>query len=147
MADTPQLQELLEDLTDPSATISEGNENSEEDTIAENIQHTRHLGRGISSAVLDEEAQLSPTISIKPLERPMHIVERTREPLVRRTGLSVKHRSAPSRMADTPQLQASPENLVFPLATIFEGDKNSKENTVAANVQRTRHLARWIAAL
>ena len=31
VADTPQLQALLEDLADPSATISEGDGNSEED--------------------------------------------------------------------------------------------------------------------
>ena len=33
----PQLQALLEDLTDPSATISEGDGNSKEDAAAANV--------------------------------------------------------------------------------------------------------------
>ena len=37
LVDAPQLQALLEDLTDPSATISEGDGNSEEDTSAANV--------------------------------------------------------------------------------------------------------------
>ena len=40
VADTPQLQALLEDLTDPSATISEGDGNIEEDTAVANVQRT-----------------------------------------------------------------------------------------------------------
>ena len=37
LVDAPQLQALLEDLTDPSATISEGDGNSEEDTSTANV--------------------------------------------------------------------------------------------------------------
>ena len=37
VADTPQLQALLEDLTDPSTRISEGDGNIEEDTAAANV--------------------------------------------------------------------------------------------------------------
>ena len=44
--DTPQLQALLEDLPDPSATISEGGGNSEEDIVAANVQGTRRLWKG-----------------------------------------------------------------------------------------------------
>ena len=58
LADTPQLQALLEDLTDPSAKISEGDGNIKEDTAAANVQRSGQLDKGTSSAVLDEEEQL-----------------------------------------------------------------------------------------
>ena len=59
LVDAPQLQALLEDLTDPSATISEGDGNSKEDTTAANVQRSGHLARGITSSMMDEEAQFS----------------------------------------------------------------------------------------
>ena len=59
LVDAPQLQALLGDLTDCSATISEGDGNSEEDTDVANVQHIRQLARGISSTEMDEEAQFS----------------------------------------------------------------------------------------
>ena len=37
LADAPQLQVLLEDLTDPLATISEGDGNNEEDIAAKRL--------------------------------------------------------------------------------------------------------------
>ena len=68
--DAPQLQALLEDLTDPSATISEGDGNFEEDTAAANVQCSGQLERGISSAVLDEEEQFCPIVSTGPPQKP-----------------------------------------------------------------------------
>ena len=56
MADTLQLHASLEDLIDPSATISEGDTNIEEDIVAANVQCSGCLERGISSAAIDEEA-------------------------------------------------------------------------------------------
>ena len=44
--DTPQLKILLEDLPDPSATISEGGGNSEEDIVAANVQRIRRSQKG-----------------------------------------------------------------------------------------------------
>ena len=41
-----------------------------------------------------------------------------------RIGLFVMGRSGPKRVADTPQLHASLEDLTDPSATIFEGDTN-----------------------
>ena len=70
VADAPQLQALLEDLTDPSATISEGDGNIEEDTAVANVQRSGQLERGISSAVLDEEEQLCPIVSTRPPQKP-----------------------------------------------------------------------------
>ena len=37
LVDAPQLQALLEDLTDPSATISKGDGNNKKDTSAANV--------------------------------------------------------------------------------------------------------------
>ena len=56
VADTRKLQTLLEDLADPSATTSKGDGNTEEDIVAANVQYSGRFGRGISSALLDEEA-------------------------------------------------------------------------------------------
>ena len=56
MVDAPQLRALLENPTDPSATIFEGDGNNEEDTIAANVQHSGCLERGISRVVMDKEA-------------------------------------------------------------------------------------------
>ena len=49
LADTPQLQALLEDLTDPPAKISEGDGNIEEDTAAANVQRSGQLERGLAA--------------------------------------------------------------------------------------------------
>ena len=70
VADTPQLQALLEDLTDRSAKISEGDGNIEEDTAVANVQRSGQLGRGTSSAVLDEEEQPSRIVSTGPPQKP-----------------------------------------------------------------------------
>ena len=61
---------MLEELADPSATISKGNGNTEQDTAAANVQRTGRSGCGISSAVMDEEAELSHRVSTGPPERP-----------------------------------------------------------------------------
>lgn len=55
VANKPQQQALLENLTYPSRTISEGDGNNKDDTTATNIHSTRYLGRGFSSVVMDEE--------------------------------------------------------------------------------------------
>ena len=146
MADTPQPQALLEDLTDPSAIISEGDGNNEEDTAAANVQCSGRLQRGISSAVMDKEAQLSPAISTGPPERPTHTVRRAGDSMAARLGLSVVHRSAPRSVVDAPQLPALLEDLTDPSATISEGDGNNEEDTAAANVQRSGRLQRGISS-
>ena len=66
---------MLEDLTDPSTKISEGDGNIEEDTAAANVQRSGQLERGISSAVLDEEEQLSPIVSTGPPQKPPQTAE------------------------------------------------------------------------
>ena len=134
VADTPQLQALLEDLTDPSATISEGDGNIEEDTAAANVQCSGQLERGISSAVLDEEAELSPIVSTGLAQRPTQTAGCAVDSMAVRSGLLVLRRSDPRRLVDAPQLQALLEDLTDPSATISEGDGNSEEDTSAANV-------------
>ena len=134
LVDAPQLQALLEDLTDPSATISEGDGNIEEDTAAANVQCSGQLERGISSAVLDEEAELSPIVSTGPPQRPTQTAGCAVDSMAARTGLLVLRRSDPRRLVDAPQLQALLEDLTDPSATIAEGDGNSEEDTSAANV-------------
>ena len=76
---------------------------------------------------MDEEAQLSPIVSTRPPERPTHTTRHAVDSMVRRIGLFVMRKSAPRRMADTPQLQAFLEDLANPLATISKGDGNSEE--------------------
>ena len=49
MTNTPQLQASLEDLTDPSATISQGDGNIEEDTVAANFHRSGRLERGLAA--------------------------------------------------------------------------------------------------
>lgn len=66
MTDTTYLQALLQDLLDPSTTIYKGGGNNKKDIVAANLQRIRHLGRGISSLVMDENAQLSTTDSRGP---------------------------------------------------------------------------------
>ena len=56
MVDAPQLPALLEDPTNPSATIFEGDGNNEEDTTTANVQCSGRLERGISRVVMDKEA-------------------------------------------------------------------------------------------
>ena len=146
VADTPQLQALLEDLTDISATTSEGDGNIEEDTVAANVQCNGQLESGISSAVLDEKEQLCPIVSIGPPQKPTQAAGCIVDLMVARTGLPILRRSDPRRLVDAPQLQALLEDLTDPSATISEGDGNSNEDTVAANVQRTGHLGREISS-
>ena len=142
---TPQLQAPLKDLTNPSATVYEGDRNSKKETAVANVQRTGRLGRGISSVVVNEEAQLSSAVSTKPQERPTQTAGHAGDSMVRRVGLSVVRRSVPRRVANTPQLQALLEDLGDPSATIFEGDGNSKEDTAAANVQHIGRLERGIS--
>ena len=130
VASTPQLQAMLEDLTNPSATVHEGDRNSEKETAVANVQRTRQLGRGISSTVMNEEAQISPSVTAKPPERRTQTARHTGDSMFRRVGVSVVCRSAPRRVADTPQLQALLEDLAYPSATISKGDGNSEEDRV-----------------
>ena len=111
MAGTPQLQAPLEDLTDPSATVYEGDWNSKRKTVVANVQRTGRLGRGISSAVMNEEAQLSPAVSTEPPQRPTQTTGHAGDSMVRRVGVSIVRRSAPRRVTDTPQLQTLLEDL------------------------------------
>ena len=71
---------------------------------------------------MNEEAQISPAISAKPQERPTQTTGHPGDSMVRRFGLFVVRRSAPRRVADTPQLQALLEDLADPSTTISEGD-------------------------
>ena len=82
----------------------------------------------IGSAVLDEEAKMSPAVSKGPLERPTQTAGCAADSLVTRIGQSVVHRSGPRRVADTRQLQALLEVLADPSATISEGDGNVEED-------------------
>ena len=111
VAGTPQLQAPLEDLTDASATIYKGDWNSKKEIAVANVQRTGCLGRGIGSAMMNEEAQLSPAISTEPPQRPTQTTRHAGDSMVRRVGVSVVRRSAPRRVADTPQLQTFLEDL------------------------------------
>ena len=134
VADTPQLQALLEDLIDPSATISEGDGNIEEDTAMANVQCSGQLERWISSAVLDEEEQLCPIVNTGPPQKPTQVAGCTVDSMATRIGLPILCRSDPRRLVHAPQLQALLEDLINPSAKISEGDGNSEEHTAAANV-------------
>ena len=83
---------------------------------------------GIGSSVLDEETQLSPVVRTGPPERPTQTAGHAGDSMVRQFGLSVVCRSAPRRVADTPQLQALLEDVADHSATISEGDGNSEED-------------------
>ena len=146
VADTPQLQGLLEDLTNPSATISDGDGNIEEDTAAANVKRSGQLKRRISTSVLYEEAQLSPIVSIGPPQRSTQTAGCVADSMAARTGLPILRRSDPRRLVDEPQLQALLEHLTDFSATISKGDGNSEEDTTVANVQRTGHLGRGISS-
>ena len=117
---------MLEDLTDPSATISEGDGNIEEDTAAANVQCSGQLERGISSAVLDEEEQLSPIVSTGPPQKPTQTVGCAVDSMAARTGLPILCRLDPRRLVDAPELQALLEDLTDPSATIAEGMGTAK---------------------
>ena len=110
--------------------IFEGDRNSKEDTALANVQYNGHFTRGISSVVLDEEAQNSPAVSTRPPKMPKHTIGHAVESLVRRIGLSIVCRSGPRRVADTPQVQALLEDLVDLQATISKGDRNTKKDRV-----------------
>ena len=96
--------------------------------------------------MLDEEAQLSPIVRTGPPERPPQTAGHSVDSMAGRIGLSVLHRSAPRRVAGTPQLQAPLEDLTDPSATGYEGDGNSKKEAAVANVQRTGRLERGISS-
>ena len=102
VASTPQLQALLEDLTNPSTTVYEGDGNSKKETVVTKVQHTRRLGRGISRTVMNEKVQLSLAVNAKPPERPTQTVGHAGDSMLRRVGLFVVHKSAPRRVANTP---------------------------------------------
>ena len=78
--------------------------------------------------MMNEEAQISPSVTLEPLERPTQTAGHAGDSMVRQLGLSVVHRSAPRRVADTPQLQALLEDVADHSATISEGDGNSEED-------------------
>ena len=99
-----------------------------------NVQCNRCAGRGIGSAVLDEEEELCPIASTGPLLKPTQAAECAVDSMAARTGLPILCRSDPRRLVDAPQLQAVLEDLTDPSATIFEGNGNNKEDTIAANV-------------
>ena len=96
--------------------------------------------------MLDEEEQLSPIVTTRPPQKPTQTAGCAVDSMAARTGLPVLCRSDPRRLVDAPQLQALLEVLTDPSATISEGDGNSKEETAAANVQRTGDLARGISS-
>ena len=77
---------------------------------------------------MNEEAQISPSVTSEPPERPTQTAGHAGDSMVRQLGLSVVRRSAPRRVADTSQLQALPEDLADSSATISEGDGNSEED-------------------
>ena len=54
-----------------------------------NVQRTRHSKRGINSAVLDEEAQLSPVVRTSSPERPPQTARHSADSMAGRIGLSV----------------------------------------------------------
>ena len=71
---------------------------------------------------MNEEAQISPSVTSEPPERPTQTAGHAGDSMVRQLGLSVVRRSAPRRVADTPQLQALLEDLADHSATISERD-------------------------
>ena len=76
-----------------------------------NVQCIGCSRRGISSTVLNEETQLSPVVRTGSPERPTQTAGQSVYSMAGRIGLSVLHRSAPRRVADTPQLQTLLEDL------------------------------------
>ena len=111
-----------------------------------NFQRSGRSRRGISSAVSDEEAQLSPAVSSGPPQRPTQTAGRGVDSVAGRNGLSFVLRLGPKRVVDTPQPQALLKDLTDPSATISEGNGNNEEDTAAANVQRSGRLERGISS-
>ena len=91
---------------------------------------------------MDQEAQFSPAISTRPPERPTHTIQHAEDSMDRQIGLSVEHRIAPRRAVDTPQLQALPEDLADPSATIFEGEGNNEEDKAPCPTSRNEPQAK-----
>ena len=83
-----------------------------------NVQHTGRSKREISSAMLDEEAQLSPIVRTGPPERPPQTAGHSVDSMAGRIGLSILHISALRRVAGTPQLQEMLEDLIDPSAIV-----------------------------
>ena len=99
-----------------------------------NFQRSGRLRRGISSAVSDEDAQLSPAVSSGPPQRPTQTARRAVDSVAGQNGLSVVCKLGLKWVADTPQPQALLKDLTDPSATISEANGNNKEDTAAANV-------------
>ena len=99
-----------------------------------NVQRSGRSKRGISNAVMNEKAQLSPVVSTGPPQRPTHTTGHARDSIAAQIGLSVVRRSGSRRVADTSQLQALLEYLTNRSATISKGNENSKEDIATANV-------------
>ena len=111
-----------------------------------NFQRSGRSRRGISSAVSDEETQLSPAVTSGPPQRPTQTAGHAVDSVAGRNGLSVVRRLGPKRVADTPQPQALLNDLTDPSATIFEGDGNNEKDTATTNVQRSGRLEGGLAA-
>ena len=62
-----------------------------------NVQHSGRARRGISNAVLDEVAQLSPVFRTGTPQRPTQTARHTVDSLAGRIGLSIMGRSGPKR--------------------------------------------------
>ena len=96
--------------------------------------------------MMDEEVQLSPVVSTGSPQRTTQTAGGAVDSMAGRIGLPLLHRSGPKRVADTPQLQASLEDLTDPSAALSEGDGNNEEDTAAANVQRSGRLEMRISS-
>ena len=96
------------------------------------VQRSGRLERGITSAVMDKEAQLSTVVSTRPPQRTTPTLGGAVDSMVRQIELFVLYRSGPKKVADTPQLQALLEDLTDRLATISKGDGNNEEDTTVA---------------
>ena len=68
---------------------------------------------------MNKEAQISPSVTAKPPERPTQTTGHAGDSMVRRLGLFVVRRSALKRVADTSQLQA-----------LLEGSSRSFSNNI-----------------
>ena len=67
-----------------------------------NFQCSGCSRRGMSNALSDEEAQLSPVVSSGPPQRPTQTTGHVVDSMAGRIGLSVVYRLGPKRVADTP---------------------------------------------
>ena len=69
--------------------------------------------------MLDDGAQLSLVVRTGPPERPPQTARHSVDSMAGRIGLSVLHKSAPRRMAGTPQLHALLEDLTDPCFRMY----------------------------